>query len=99
QPSKPRTNQSLYLSRALAIGDRPAFHVDVKSEDALRTQDLSSRSLVILDEVPPPNGAVGARLREVIAAGTGLLVIPGDVAPARWSNEWRALMPARLGPV
>ena len=35
QPAKPRTNQSLYVSRALAIGDRPAFHVDVKSEDAL----------------------------------------------------------------
>ena len=99
QPSKARANQSLYLSRALAIGDRPAFHVDVKTEDALRAQDLSSRSLVVLDEVPPPNGAVGARLREVVLAGTGLLVVPGDVPLARWSTEWRALMPARLGSV
>ena len=98
-PSKPRTNQGLYLSRALAIGDRPAFRVDVKAEDALRAGDLVSRSLVILDEVPPPNGAVGTRLREAIVAGTGLLVVPGDLAAARWSNEWRALMPARLGSV
>jgi hypothetical protein len=99
EPSKPRTNQSLYVSRALAIGDRPAFHVDVKPDDALRVQDLASRSLVILDEVAPPAGAIGTRLREVIAAGTGLLVVPGDVAPARWSAEWRALMPASLGAV
>ena len=99
RPSRSRTNQSLYLSRALSIGDKPAFHVDVKSEDALRAQDLSSRSLVVLDEVPPPAGALGSRLRELIAAGTGLLVVPGDVAPSRWGAEWRPLMPARLGPV
>ena len=99
QSAKPRTNQSLYVSRALAIGDRPAFRVDVKSEDALRTTDFASRSLVVLDEVAPPAGTTGARLREAILAGTGLLVVPGDLAAARWNAEWRALMPARLGPV
>ncbi len=99
QPSKARTNQSLYLSRALEIGDKPAFHVDIKSEDALRAQDLASRSLVILDEVAPPNGAVGAKLREAIVAGTGLLIVPGDVASARWGPDWRPLMPATLGAV
>ena len=26
-------------------------------------------------------------------------MVPGDVAAARWGAEWRALMPARLGPV
>ena len=99
QPAKPRANQSLYLRRALEIGDRPAFHVDVKPEDALGAADFASRSLVVLDEVPPPDGALGARLREAVVAGTGLLVVPGDAAAARWSAEWRALMPARLGAV
>ncbi len=99
QPSKPRANQSLFVSRALAIGDRPAFHVDVKSEDALRAQDFLARSLVVLDEVPPPAGALGAKLRESILAGTGLLVVPGDLASGRWSTEWRPLMPATLGSV
>jgi hypothetical protein len=99
QPAKARTNQSLFVSRALAIGDKPAFHVDVKSEDALRPVDFASRSLVILDEVPPPAGALGTKLRESILAGTGLLVVPGDLASSRWSAEWNALMPARLGPV
>jgi hypothetical protein len=99
QPATPRANQSLYLRRALEIGDRPAFHVDVKSESALRPADFTSRSLVVLDEVPPPDGAAGAQLRASIMAGTGLLVVPGDVAAGRWSTEWRTLMPARLGPV
>jgi hypothetical protein len=99
QPSKARASQSLYLSRALAIGDRPAFRVDVKAEGALRDADLASRSMVVLDEVPPPNGEIGARLRAAILAGTGLLVVPGDVAAARFAGEWTALMPARLGPV
>ncbi|MGH7656548.1 MAG: BatA domain-containing protein [Gemmatimonadaceae bacterium] len=99
QPARPRTNQSLYLRRALEIGDRPAFHVDVRSAEALRAADFTSRSLVVLDEVPPPAGALGARLREAIEAGTGLLVAPGDVPAARWSADWAPLMPARLGPV
>ncbi len=99
QPAKPRANQSLYLRRALEIGDRPAFHVDVKSADALRPADFNSRSLVVLDEVPPPAGTLGARLREAIAAGTGLLVAPGDVPAARWGADWGPLMPARFGSV
>jgi hypothetical protein len=99
QPAKPRTNQSLYLRRALEIGDRPAFHVDVRSVDALRAADFTSRSLVVLDEVPPPVGALGVKLRDAIEAGTGLLVAPGDVPAARWSADWAPLMPARLGPV
>jgi hypothetical protein len=99
QPSKPRTNQGLYLRRALEIGDRPAFHVDVKSIDALRAADLTSRSLVVLDEVAPPDGALGTRLRDAVMAGAGLLVVPGDVQAGRWSADWRALMPAQLGSV
>ena len=99
EPGTARANQSLYLSRALAIGDRPSFHVAVRSEAALRAQDLAGRSLVVLNEVPPPDGVLGARLRAAILAGTGLLVVPGDLPAARWSPEWRAVMPARLGPV
>jgi hypothetical protein len=99
QPAKPRANQSLYLRRALEIGDRPAFHVDVKSADALRAADIDGRSLIVLDEVPPPAGALGARLGEAITAGTGLLIAPGDVPAARWSADWTAFVPARLGPV
>src|ERR1019366_9270043 len=97
EPAHARANQSLYLSRALAIGDRPAFRVDVKSADAVTTADLARRSLVVLNEVAPPAGAVGARLREIISAGSGLLIAPGDLRAELWPPEWRALMPARIG--
>ena len=77
EPAHARANQSLFLLRALSIGDRPAFHVDVRSADSLRTADLAQRSLVILNEVEPPAGAVGVQLREMILAGAGLVIAPG----------------------
>ena len=98
EPARPRANASLFVSRALAIGDKPAFRIDVKSIDSLRPTDFADRSLVVLNEVDPPAGATGARLREMIAAGSGLLVVPGDVRAQPLSPEWQALMPARLGP-
>lgn len=99
EPAKPRANQGLYLRRALEIGDRPVFHVDVRPADALRPADFDGRSLVVLDEVPPPTGAAGMRLRRAVSAGAGLLIAPGDVPAARWGADWAAFLPARLGPV
>ena len=99
EPVRARRNQSLFVSRALGIGTRPRFDVQVKAENALRPSDLDRRSLVILNEVRPPDGATGARLRQLVAAGAGLLIVPGDQQPAGWSPEWRALLPARVGPV
>ncbi|HVX41301.1 MAG TPA: BatA domain-containing protein [Gemmatimonadaceae bacterium] len=98
EPASPRDNQSLFLSRALAIGDRPSFRVDVTSSAALTPRDLDGRALVVLDEAPPPGGAVGARLRALVASGSGLLVIPG-ASDARGASEWRGIMPASAGAV
>jgi hypothetical protein len=99
EPARPRANQSLFLSRALGIGDRPTFRVAVKSADAVTTADLAGRSLIVLNEASPPVGAVGARMRDLLANGAGLLLIPGDLTTDRWPPEWRAAMPAKLGPV
>ncbi len=99
EPARARRNQSLFVSRALGIGTRPRFDVQVKAENALRPSDLDHRSLVILNEVRPPDGAVGARLRQLVADGAGLLIVPGDEQTAAWAPEWRALLPARVGPV
>ncbi len=99
EPVRARRNQSLFVSRALSIGNRPRFDVQVKAENALRVSDLEHRSLVILNEVRPPGGAVGARLRQLVADGAGLLIVPGDEQTAGWAPEWRALLPARVGPV
>jgi hypothetical protein len=93
EPSSPRENQSLFLSRALSIGDRPSFRIDQKRIDALTPRDFDGRALIVLDEVAPPAGPVGARLRALIDGGGGLIVVPGGSRTETWPAEWRALLP------
>ena len=99
EPENGRTNQGLYLARALAIGDRPAFRVDEKTLNELTPRDFDGRAVVVLDEVDPPNGTVGARLREAVQGGLGLVVVPGDQHTENWSPEWRAMLPATVGQI
>jgi len=100
EPSNPRANQSLYLARALAIGDRPSFRVDVKKTGGLAPADLEGRSLIIFDEVPPPAGEGAARLRDFLSSGGGVLVVAGDQLPvSEWSSSWSSVLPGTLGPV
>ena len=100
EPSTPRANQSLFLSRALSIGDRPSFRVDVKKVGGLAPADLEGPSLVIFDEVAPPSGDGGARLREFVNGGGGVLIVAGDQLPANaWGGGWTSALPATLGPV
>lgn len=99
EPSNPRENQSLFLSRALAIGDRPSFRVDVKRIDALTPRDFDGRALVVLDEVAPPAGPVGERLHALVEGGGGIVVVPGGSRTETWPAEWRALLPATIGQV
>jgi uncharacterized membrane protein len=98
EPANARTNESLFLSRALSIGDRPAFHVTVKAVNAVTPADLSGRSLVVLNEVSPPAGPMGVKLRELVMSGAGVLVAPGnDMRIENWPAAWRELLPARFG--
>lgn len=100
EPPTAREHQSLYFDRALSIGDRPSFHVDVKKVGALVPADLVGRSLVVFNEVAPPTPTLSARLREFVTAGGGLLVVPGDQLPAgAWGGEWASALPATIGAV
>jgi Mg-chelatase subunit ChlD len=100
EPSAGRANQSLYLSRALAIGDRPSFRIDVRKSGGLAPADLEGRSLIIFDEVPPPSGDGARRLHDFLDGGGGVLVIAGDQLPAgSWGGEWSAAMPGLIGTV
>jgi aerotolerance regulator-like protein/VWA domain-containing protein len=100
EPSNPRPNQSLYLTRALAIGDQPSFRVDVRKTGGLAPADLDGRSLIIFDEVPPPLGDGGRRLRDFVDNGGGVLVVAGDQLPANaWGGEWSGALPGTIGPV
>ena len=100
EPSAPRANQSLYLTRALAIGDRPSFRIDVRKTGGLAPADLEGRSLIIFDEVPPPSGDGASRLHDFLAAGGGVLLVAGDQLPAgTWTGDWSTALPGTIGPV
>ena len=100
EPPTSRENQALYLTRALSIGDRPSFRIEVKKVGAFSPADLERRSLVILDEVALPAGALGARLREFVHQGGGVLLVAGDKLPAGAAGaDWTPLMPGTIGSV
>jgi hypothetical protein len=99
EPATPRDDQSLFLSRALAIGDRPSFRVAEKRANELTPRDFDGRALVLLNEVPPPSGDVGRRLRAALEAGAGIVMVPGALPTETWPADWRSVLPATVGPV
>jgi aerotolerance regulator-like protein/VWA domain-containing protein len=94
----PPRGRSLYLQRALAIGHRPRFRVELKDVAQLQPDDLGPGMLVVLNDAPPPKGVSAKRLREFVEAGGGLLVVLADQsAPAAWPPETAALLPGPFG--
>ena len=78
RPGAPRDN-SLYLSRALALGEAPPFDIATKSADSLSTEDLQRASVVILNDAPVAQ-LTAERLGAFVARGGGLLVATGSRA-------------------
>jgi len=86
--------RSLYLRRALEIGQRPRFRVDVKPAHLLSAEDLAAGSVVVLNDVPPPANAQ-KRLREFVEKGGGLLIALGEQSTSGWPAEAATLLPGR----
>jgi hypothetical protein len=99
EPREARDNQSLFLGRALAIAERPSFRVAEKSIGELTPRDIDGRSLVVLDEVAPPAGDIGKRLRALLDGGGGVVIVPGASRTESWPAEWRSILPATAGNV
>lgn len=78
-------NASLYLQRALSIGQEPGFRVAQRSANSLTDADLLGRSVVVLNGASLPGGDAGRRLRSFVEQGGGLLVIAG---PATGDGGW-----------
>ena len=68
---------SLYLSRALALGETPPFDVTTKSIDAVSADDLGRASVVILNDAPVAQ-LTAERLGAFVARGGGLLIALGN---------------------
>ena len=77
---------SLYLSRALTLGETPPFDIVTRSIDSVSTDDLQRASVVILNDAPVAQ-LTAERLGAFVARGGGLLVSLGR----------RATWPAAVG--
>ena len=83
---------TLYLTRALAIGDAPRFEAVVRQPGAVSDDDLRRASAVLVNDVEVPP-ALARRLQAFVEGGGGLLVALGP--RAAWSQDV-ALLPASL---
>ena len=98
ESSDARENQSLFLRRALEIGDRPSFRVDVRPLREFRLSDLDGRSVLVLNDAPLPGGRAGQRIREFVENGGGLLVVLGERnGPQTWPANVVDLLPGVVG--
>lgn len=78
-----RGERDLFLTRALAIGDRPRFEVTTHGPEALTPDALARTRLVILQDVALDAG-LGTRLRTFVEGGGGLVLAlgPRSTVPA-----------------
>lgn len=71
---------SLYVRRALAVGESPAFQV--QTSDAPSAGELAAADVVLLNGAPWPTGAAGERLAHFIEQGGGVLTVLGSTGSA-----------------
>lgn len=99
-PAGAPARRNLYLRRALALGDRPPFQVDVRELPTVTADMLAGYDVVVLNDAPYPAGAAGRRLAERVRGGMGLVAVLGERSdPRRWPADGAALLPAEAGGV
>jgi hypothetical protein len=87
------SSSTLYLSRALAIGDAPRFEAVTREPEALSDEDLKKSAAVLLNDVAVP-APLARRLSRYVEQGGGLFVITGP--RASWPQDVDTL-PASVG--
>jgi Aerotolerance regulator N-terminal/von Willebrand factor type A domain len=83
--------ESLYLSRALSIGDAPRFDVTARDVNAASAGDVQRAAVVILNDVPVSQ-ALADSLGVLAERGGGALVIFGP--HGTWPSGGRDVLPA-----
>ena len=93
--SQGRADLTLYLSRALAIGEAPRFDTSLQSPEALAGDAMSRARLIVLNDVPVGDAAA-AKLVTFVEGGGGLLIAAGQ--RASWPTSRAGWLPASIGP-
>jgi hypothetical protein len=74
-----RGDSDLYLTRALAIGDRPRFEAASVPVDALTAETLARTRVLVLQDLPIGD-ALAARIRTFVEGGGGVILALGPRA-------------------
>jgi hypothetical protein len=90
-----RSDGSLFLSKALAIGTTPVFQADVTTASRLTPAAFEKRAVMIFNDTMFPPAAGGNALKRFVEGGGGLLVVTGD--HTTWPQGEAAMLPGRLG--
>ncbi len=91
RPGTPRET-SLYLSRALALGESPRFEAVVAPADSVSADALGRASVLILNDAPVAQ-STAERIQRFVERGGGLFVALGD--RGSWP-EGADILPAAL---
>jgi hypothetical protein len=97
-PSAP-ASRTMFLPRALGIGDRPTFRVVQRRSDRVTAADVDEARVVILHGVGMPGGAIGDRIRTLVRSGGGLIVALGETSGTRSWAAASELLPGTVGEV
>jgi hypothetical protein len=92
-----RGESSFYLSRALAIGNAPAFKVETVPVGRVSPDMLDGRSVVVLNNTMIPPGVAGGVLKRYVERGGGLLVVLGE--RSTWPASDADVLPGTIGAV
>jgi len=95
-----RSDPSLYLAKALAIGTTPAFQADLVSAAQASSSQLEKHGLVVLNNTAFPPAFTGGVLTRYVERGGGLFLVLGEHStfPAPATGE-TPLLPGKLGGV
>jgi hypothetical protein len=91
-----RVSPSLFLSKALGIGNAPTFEVDVLPVARVTPATIESRAVVVLNDVPFPSAGGSGVMKRFVERGGGLLAVLGE--RTAWPQGQADLLPGQLGP-
>jgi len=92
--SQGASEATLYLSRALAIGEAPRFDASMQSPDALAGDAMNRARVIILNDVAISDAAA-TKLVAFVEGGGGLFMAVGQ--RATWPSARAAWLPASIG--